>query len=68
MPKTKFVAEPGAAAVVMTRVFNAPRELGWVPLKIQSVATRPRWIVASSGCWRGSSSRLTLVARWHTFG
>jgi uncharacterized protein YndB with AHSA1/START domain len=26
MPKTKFVAEPGVAAVVMTRVFNAPRE------------------------------------------
>lgn len=26
MPKTKFVAEPGVAAVAMTRVFNAPRE------------------------------------------
>jgi uncharacterized protein YndB with AHSA1/START domain len=25
-PRTKFVAEPGVAAVVITRVFNAPRE------------------------------------------
>jgi uncharacterized protein YndB with AHSA1/START domain len=25
-PKTRFVAEPGVAAVVMTRVFDAPRE------------------------------------------
>ena len=41
IPKTKFVAEPGAQAVLMTRVFDAPRERVFAahidPMKI------PRW-------------------------
>jgi uncharacterized protein YndB with AHSA1/START domain len=40
-PKTKFIAEPGVAAVTMTRVFDAPRERVFAahtdPAKI------PRW-------------------------
>ena len=52
MPKTKFVAEPGVAAVLMTRVFNAPTE------RVFAAHTDP---VKIPGWW-GPTGYRTVVA------
>jgi uncharacterized protein YndB with AHSA1/START domain len=50
-PKTKFIAESGAAAVVMTRVFNAPRE------RVFAAHTDPARIAR----WWGPRGHTTVV-------